>query len=165
MICLTAMPLIRNLLTLVGRPIKIEISESKGKRKPSIKIFIGNVADGTTDDDIRQLFADQDIEVLEADVINGKNYAFVHVDASSGKGRIHQIIKVPVTTYMYVRRTCVGLSLFYADRFCDTNCWTFEIGRSFFIAYKKCQTEYRMRETKLYFFWGESRCMVLASNK
>ena len=52
------------------------------------------MADGTTDDDIRQLFANQDIEVLEADVINGKNYAFVHVDASSGKGRIHQIIKV-----------------------------------------------------------------------
>ena len=107
MICLTAMPLIRNLLTLVGRPIKIEISESKGKRKPSIKIFIGNVADGTTDDDIRQLFADQDIEVLEADVINGKNYAFVHVDASSGKGRIHQIIKVPVATYTYVVRAWV----------------------------------------------------------
>lgn len=78
---------------LKGRNIKIEISESKGKRKPSIKIFIGNVADGTTDDDVRQLFADQDVEVLEADVINGKNYAFVHVDASSGKGRIHQVIK------------------------------------------------------------------------
>lgn len=85
-----------------GRDIKIEVSQSKGKRKPSIKIFIGNVADGTSDDDVRNLFANQDVDVLEADVINGKNFAFVHVDASCGRGRIMQIIKVKYWPSMFL---------------------------------------------------------------
>ena len=33
-----------------GRPMKVEMSESKGPKKPTTKIFIGNVADGTTND-------------------------------------------------------------------------------------------------------------------
>ena len=31
-----------------GRNIKVEKSESKGPRKPSTKLFVGNLAEGTT---------------------------------------------------------------------------------------------------------------------
>jgi len=75
-----------------GRPMKVEKSESKGPKKPSQKMFIGNVADGTTDEQLRGLFESY-CEVLEADVISGKNYGFVHIDSTVGRGKINQILK------------------------------------------------------------------------
>ena len=39
-----------------GRKMKVEKSESKGPRKPSQKLFVGNVADGTTNQQLRELF-------------------------------------------------------------------------------------------------------------
>ena len=40
---------VRNLngTSVKGRPIKVEKSESKGPRKPSQKLFVGNLAEGT----------------------------------------------------------------------------------------------------------------------
>ncbi|XP_023338475.1 RNA-binding protein lark-like isoform X2 [Eurytemora carolleeae] len=75
-----------------GRPMKVEKSESKGPKKPSQKMFIGNVADGTTNEQLRSLFESY-CEVLEADVMTGKNFGFVHIDASVGRGKTNQIIK------------------------------------------------------------------------
>ena len=39
---------VRNLngSSVKGRPIKVEKSESKGPRKPSQKLFVGNLAEG-----------------------------------------------------------------------------------------------------------------------
>ena len=54
-----------------GRNIKVEKSESKGPRKPSQKLFVGNLAEGTTDEQLRQLF-ERFAPVMEADVI--KNF-------------------------------------------------------------------------------------------
>ncbi len=65
-----------------GRPIKVEKSESKGPRKPSQKLFIGNIAEGTTNEQLKQVF-ERFAGVIEADVI--KNYGFVHIDANAGK--------------------------------------------------------------------------------
>ena len=39
-----------------GRHIKVEKSESKGPRKPSQKLFIGNIREGTTNDELREVF-------------------------------------------------------------------------------------------------------------
>ena len=38
-----------------GRHIKVEKSESKGPRKPSQKLFIGNIREGTTNDELREV--------------------------------------------------------------------------------------------------------------
>ena len=65
-----------------GRAIKVEKSESKGPRKPSQKLFIGNIAEGTTNDQLKSVF-ERFANVIEADVI--KNYGFVHIDANAGK--------------------------------------------------------------------------------
>ena len=65
-----------------GRPIKVEKSESKGPRKPSQKLFIGNIAEGTTNEQLKVVF-ERYAGVIEADVI--KNYGFVHIDANAGK--------------------------------------------------------------------------------
>ena len=73
-----------------GRPIKVEKSESKGPRKPSQKLFIGNVAEGTTNEELKGVF-EQFAEVLEADVI--KNYGFVHIDANAGRQKVNEIIR------------------------------------------------------------------------
>jgi len=64
---------VRNLNgTLVkGRSIKVEKSGSKGPKKPSQKLFVGNIAEGTTSEELKALFEEY-TPVLEADII--KNY-------------------------------------------------------------------------------------------
>ena len=76
--------------SIKGRAIKVEKSESKGPRKPSQKLFIGNIAEGTTNDELKAV-CEQFADVLEADVI--KNYGFVHIDANAGKQKIQEIIR------------------------------------------------------------------------
>merc|ERR1711976_43418 len=73
-----------------GRPLKVEKSESKGPRKPSQKLFIGNISEGTTNQELKGVF-ERFAEVLEADVI--KNYGFVHIDANAGRQKINEIIR------------------------------------------------------------------------
>ena len=73
-----------------GRPLKVEKSESKGPRKPSQKLFIGNISEGTTIQELKGVF-ERFAEVLEADVI--KNYGFVHIDANAGRQKINEIIR------------------------------------------------------------------------
>merc|ERR1711976_831879 len=73
-----------------GRPLKAEKSESKGPRKPSQKLFIGNISEGTTNQELKGVF-EQFAEVLEADVI--KNYGFVHIDANAGRQKVNEIIR------------------------------------------------------------------------
>jgi len=75
-----------------GRPMKVEKSESKGPKKPSQKMFIGNVANGTTSEELKALFETY-AEVIEADAISGKNYGFVHIDSTVGRQKINQIVK------------------------------------------------------------------------
>jgi len=75
-----------------GRKMKVEKSESKGPRKPSQKLFVGNVADGTTNQQLRELFETYS-SVIEADVIPEKNYGFVHIGADVGRGKTNQIIR------------------------------------------------------------------------
>ena len=36
-----------------GRNIKVERSESKGPKKPSQKLFVGNIAIGTTNEELK----------------------------------------------------------------------------------------------------------------
>jgi hypothetical protein len=36
-----------------GRNIKVEKSESRGPRKPSQKLFVGNIAEGTTNEELK----------------------------------------------------------------------------------------------------------------
>ena len=73
-----------------GRPIKVEKSESKGPRKPSQKLFIGNIAEGTTNEELKSVF-ERFAGVLEADVI--KNFGFVHIDANAGRQKVNEIIR------------------------------------------------------------------------
>ena len=73
-----------------GRPIKVEKSESKGPRKPSQKLFIGNITEGTTNEELKTVF-ERFATVLEADVI--KNYGFVHIDANAGRQKVNEIIR------------------------------------------------------------------------
>jgi len=77
---------------IAGRKMKVEKSESKGPRKPSQKLFVGNVADGTTNQQLRELFETYS-SVIEADVIQDKNYGFVHISADVGRGKVNQIIR------------------------------------------------------------------------
>ena len=84
-----------------GRRMKVEMSvgvnRDQRRGKTTQKLFIGNVADGTTDQQLRGVFADL-CPVVEADVIDGKNFGFVHIDIESSPGsydgrlRIEQII-------------------------------------------------------------------------
>ena len=77
-----------------GRRMKVEMSTGVGRddrrSQTTQKLFVGNVADGTTDQQLRALF-EPHITVVEADVIENKNFGFVHVDlgvsASSRDGR------------------------------------------------------------------------------
>ncbi len=47
--------------------------------------------------DLREMFEPFGT-VMEADVISGKNYGFVHIDASIGKAKISQIVRlVPIS--------------------------------------------------------------------
>jgi len=75
-----------------GRKMKVEKSESKGPRKPSQKLFVGNVADGTTNQQLRELFETYS-SVIEADTIPEKNYGFVHISADVGRGKVNQIVR------------------------------------------------------------------------
>lgn len=77
---------------IAGRKMKVEKSESKGPRKPSQKLFVGNVADGTTNQQLRELFETYS-SVIEADVIQDKNYGFVHISADVGRGKVNQITR------------------------------------------------------------------------
>jgi hypothetical protein len=43
--------------------------------------------------DLREMFEPFGT-VMEADVISGKNYGFVHIDASIGKAKISQIVRL-----------------------------------------------------------------------
>lgn len=77
---------------ICGRNMKVEKSESKGNRKRSQKLFVGNVADGTTTQQLRELF-EMYSSVLEADVIPHKNYGFVHISANVERSLVNQIIR------------------------------------------------------------------------
>ena len=88
------------------RVSKVELSDNKGQsRRNTQKLFVGNIADGTTDDELRWLhqihcilhektsgitvFQNRALferygRVVEADVMTDKNFGFVHVDASMG---------------------------------------------------------------------------------
>ena len=74
--------------------MKVEMSTGVGRddrrSQTTQKLFVGNVADGTTDQQLRDLF-EAHITVVEADVIDNKNFGFVHVDlgvsANSRDGR------------------------------------------------------------------------------
>jgi len=73
-----------------GRHIKVEKSESKGPRKPSQKLFIGNIREGTTNDELREVF-ERYCTVIEADVI--KNFGFVHIDAEVQRNKVNEILR------------------------------------------------------------------------
>jgi hypothetical protein len=47
--------------------------------------------------DLREMFEPFGT-VMEADVISGKNYGFVHIDASIGKAKISQIVRLVPTS-------------------------------------------------------------------
>lgn len=76
---------------LKGRSIRVEKSESKGPRKPSQKLFVGNLSEGTSSEDLKELF-EMYAPVVEADVI--KNFGFVHIDADAGKSKVNEILRV-----------------------------------------------------------------------
>ena len=61
-----------------------------GPRKPSQKLFIGNIAEGTTNEQLKSVF-ERFAGVIEADVI--KNYGFVHIDANAGRQKVNEIIR------------------------------------------------------------------------
>jgi len=76
-----------------GRKMKVELSDNKGQgRKNTQKLFVGNIADGTTDAELRALF-ERYGRVVEADVMTDKNFGFVHVDAGMGRGKINDILR------------------------------------------------------------------------
>ena len=74
---------------LNGRTIKVEKGENKAPRRPSQKLFVGNIREGTTNQELREVF-ERFCPVLEADVI--KNFGFVHIDAEEGRAKIEEII-------------------------------------------------------------------------
>jgi len=74
-----------------GRPLRVEKSESKGPKKPTQKVFIGNIADGTTSEELKALF-EPHVDVLEADAVSGKNFGFVHIDSTIGHKKITEIV-------------------------------------------------------------------------
>ncbi len=59
-------------------------------RRPSQKLFVGNIKEGTTNQELREAF-ERFCPVLEADVI--KNFGFVHIDAEEGRAKIEEIIR------------------------------------------------------------------------
>ena len=62
-----------------------ERAEREERRSQTTKLFVGNVADGTSDEELRALF-EPHCTVVEADVIDGKNFGFVHVDIGPSPG-------------------------------------------------------------------------------
>lgn len=73
-----------------GTNIRVELSDRQQPRKSSIKLFVGNLSEGTTKEELRELFEMHTI-VLEADVV--KNFGFVHIDAEDGKNKLQHIIR------------------------------------------------------------------------
>lgn len=73
-----------------GTNIRVEFSDRQQPRKSSIKLFVGNLSEGTTKEELRELFGIHAI-VLEADVV--KNFGFVHIDAEEGKNKVPLIIR------------------------------------------------------------------------
>jgi len=76
-----------NGFVIKGTTIKVEMSS---QHKPSIKLFVGNLAEDTTSEDLRELF-EKYTTVLEADII--KNYGFVHIDPEDGKDKVSIILQ------------------------------------------------------------------------
>ena len=74
----------------IGTNIRVEFSDRQQPRKSSIKLFVGNLSEGTTKEELRELFGIHAI-VLEADVV--KNFGFVHIDAEDGKNKVPLIIR------------------------------------------------------------------------
>lgn len=70
--------------------MRVELSDRQQPRKASIKLFVGNLSDGTTKEELRELF-EKHTDVLEADVV--KNFGFVHIDAEEGKNKVQLIIR------------------------------------------------------------------------
>ena len=86
-----------------GRRMKVEMSTGVGRddrrSQTTQKLFVGNVADGTTDQQLRDLF-EAHITVVEADVIDNKNFGFVHVDlgvssnSRDGRNKLDEILNL-----------------------------------------------------------------------
>ena len=86
-----------NGVSVRGRNLRVERSQCqegrrprKRHRQPTQKIFVGNLSEGVTSDDLRRLFEPY-CEVVEADVI--KNFGFVHVEGESGKAKVSHMIR------------------------------------------------------------------------
>ena len=84
-----------------GRKMKVELSTGVGKeerRSKTTKLFVGNVAQGTSQEELRALF-EPHCPVIEADVIEGKNFGFVHVDlgprpaSPEGRQKLQEILE------------------------------------------------------------------------
>jgi RNA-binding protein 4 len=86
---------LRNLngVVLKGIKIKVQMSEKQDLPKTShqsIKLFVGNLSEVTTKEELKALFENY-TKVLEADVV--KNYGFVHIDAEGGKNKLDYIFQ------------------------------------------------------------------------
>ena len=66
------------------------MSGRQNQRGPSMKLFVGNLAEDTTAQDLRELF-EKYTRVLEADVI--RNYGFIHIDPEDGKDKLEIILR------------------------------------------------------------------------
>ena len=85
-----------------GRRMRVERStggaDREDKRSKTTKLFVGNVAMGTSQEELRALF-EPHCAVIEADVIDGKNFGFVHVDVGpnptspGGKQKLQEILE------------------------------------------------------------------------
>lgn len=73
-----------------GIQIRVEMSGRQNQRGPSMKLFVGNLAEDTTAQDLRELF-EKYTRVLEADVI--RNYGFIHIDPEDGKDKLEIILR------------------------------------------------------------------------
>lgn len=71
-----------------GKRMRVEISTSK-----PTKIFIGNLNPSTTNDDLRKLFEDKGLNVVEADVVEGKRFGFVHAESTNGYREINKAVR------------------------------------------------------------------------
>ena len=89
-----------------GRKMKVEISTGLGREdrrsKTTQKLFIGNVADGTTDQELRDLF-EPHCPVVEADVIDGKNFGFVHMDLAPDNPKLEELFGLVHDTELKLR--------------------------------------------------------------
>jgi len=76
-----------------GKPMKVEFSNNSGmSRKNTTKIFVGNIKDGTNDQDLRGIFETYG-DVTECDIMKEKNFGFVHIDTGNDRGKVGEIIR------------------------------------------------------------------------